>query len=152
MKLDRKGYLAVEIVLASVITVIIAFFLIELTMDLVSTTDDAYLDTVLVTDKVLVTNNIKDLLEDDINSYGGISNISCTSSSGTITYSNGTSKPLSLSSGSIKYGSYTKKLDERLSNVSLSCSKLNDYVFIKINSENIFSDEDYDINILVYNG
>ena len=53
-KLNRKGYLTIEIILASVMAVVIAFFLIDLTMKLADTTDNAYADTVLVTDKALL--------------------------------------------------------------------------------------------------
>ena len=62
MKLNRKGYMTIEIILAAVVTFVIAFFLIDLTMDLSSTTDDAYSDTVLVTDKALIIKNIKQIL------------------------------------------------------------------------------------------
>ena len=43
MKLNRKGYLTVEIILAYTIAFAIAFFLIEITVKLVSKTDDIYL-------------------------------------------------------------------------------------------------------------
>ena len=64
-KLNRRGYMTIEIILASVITFVIAFFLIDLTIKLVNTTDDAYADTVLTTDKALVIKNIKKYLEKD---------------------------------------------------------------------------------------
>ena len=47
MKLNRKGYLTVEIILASTIAFAIAFFLIEITVKLVSKTDDIYRDTII---------------------------------------------------------------------------------------------------------
>ena len=59
MKLNRKGYLTVEIILASTIAFAIAFFLIEITVKLVSKTDDIYRDTIITTDSSIVTRNIK---------------------------------------------------------------------------------------------
>lgn len=63
MKLNRKGYLTVEVILASVIAVTIAFFLMEITIKLVNVTDDAYVNTELLTDKTLIIKNIKGQLE-----------------------------------------------------------------------------------------
>ena len=39
-KLNRRGYMTVEIIIASVIAFSIAFFLIEITMKLVDVTDN----------------------------------------------------------------------------------------------------------------
>ena len=50
MKLNRKGYLTVEIILASTIAFAIAFFLIEITVKLVSKTDDILLGKATQTD------------------------------------------------------------------------------------------------------
>ena len=41
-KLNRRGYMTVEIIIASVIAFSIAFFLIEITMKLVDVTDNEY--------------------------------------------------------------------------------------------------------------
>ena len=57
-KINRKGYLTVEIILASSIAFVIAVFLIDLTIKLSNKTDDAYLDTILTTDKAIITNKI----------------------------------------------------------------------------------------------
>ena len=58
MKLNRKGYLTVEIILASTIAFAIAFFLIEITVKLVSKTDDVYHETVIAYDDAIIINNI----------------------------------------------------------------------------------------------
>ena len=50
MKLNRKGYLTVEIILASTLAFAIAFFLIEITVKLVSKTDDIYRDIIITND------------------------------------------------------------------------------------------------------
>ena len=75
MNLNRRGYLAVEVILASVVAVTIAIFLMEITVKLVNITDDTYVDTELLTDKALIIKNIKGLLEEDIKNNGGIKNI-----------------------------------------------------------------------------
>ena len=54
MKLNRKGYLTVEIILASTIAFAIAFFLIEITVKLVSKTDDVYHETVIAYDDAII--------------------------------------------------------------------------------------------------
>ena len=76
MKLNRKGYLTVEIILAFAI----AFFLIEITVKLVSKTDDIYRDTIITTDSSIVTRNIKKEIKKVINEEENnktISNITC---------------------------------------------------------------------------
>ena len=80
MKLNRKGYLTVEIILASTIAFAIAFFLIEITVKLVSKTDDIYRDTIITTDSSIVTRNIKKEIKKVINEEENnktISNITC---------------------------------------------------------------------------
>ena len=51
MKLNRRGYLTVEIIIASAMAVTIAIFLMEITINLVNVSDDAYVSTELLTDK-----------------------------------------------------------------------------------------------------
>lgn len=154
IKLNRKGYLTVEIILASVIAFAMAFFLIDLTMKLSSTTDDAYADTVLVTDKALVIKNVKENLENDICSYGIINDVSCSNNVCDITMTNGSVR-LSVNGNLVKYtggGSYSKEIDSSLSNITLTSSNSNEYYNFKISGTNIFVDENYDMNIFVYNG
>lgn len=156
-KLNRKGYLTIEIILASVMAVVIAFFLIDLTMKLVDTTDNAYADTVLVTDKALVIKNIKENLEKDICSRGAITSVNCTNNACNITMNDNSVITLSVSvtDNVVRYTgseSYTKKIDNSLSNIKLTSSNSNNYYNFKISGENIFVDENYDMNIFVYNG
>jgi hypothetical protein len=72
MKLNRKGYLTVEIILASTIAFAIAFFLIEITVKLVSKTDDVYHETVIAYDDAIIINNIKEKIKDYINEMDGL--------------------------------------------------------------------------------
>lgn len=58
MKLNNKGYLLVEIIVVSVLAMTIAYFLIDLTLNLKEKNDDIFVDTILTTDKVLITDQI----------------------------------------------------------------------------------------------
>ena len=154
-KLNRKGYLTIEIILASVMAVAIAFFLIDLTMKLVDTTDNAYVDTVLVTDKALITKNVKENLENAICSSGVITSVSCINNVCNITMNDDSVITLSVNDNIVEYTgseSYTKKIDDSLSNIKLTSSNSNNYYNFKISGENIFIDDNYDMNIFVYNG
>lgn len=146
MKLNRKGYLTVEIILASVITFVIAFFLIEITMKLVNKTDDAYNDTLFYTDKALVTKNLKEEIEKDIIKNGKITNVTTLCDSITISNTNNNKK--------ISYGTYSKKIDNKLKIESKTCTSSSDskYIFIKIPLSNAFIENGkYDINIIIDN-
>ena len=155
MKLNRKGYMTIEIILAAVITFVIAFFLIDITMKLSSNTDDAYADTVLITDKTLITKNIKENLENDICTYGNISNVSCTNNICNITMNDNTIINLSVIGNKIEYTgseSYSKEIDKSLSDIILTSGNSNGYYIFKISGTNIFVDDNYDMNIFVYKG
>ena len=153
MKLNRKGYMTIEIILAAVVTFVIAFFLIDITVKLSSNTDDAYSDTVLVTDKALITKNIKENLENDICSYGVIKSVTCNNVRCQIAMNN-RNVILSVSDKNVTYNgssNYSKKLSDNLSNVKITSSNSNGYYNFKISADNIFVDDDYDMNIFVYN-
>ena len=155
MKLNRKGYMTIEIILAAVVTFVIAFFLIDLTMELSSTTDDAYADTVLVTDKVLIIKNIKENLENDICEYGNINSVSCNNNTCNISMNSGNIINLSISGNEVEYSgsvTYSKEIDKSLSDITLTSNNSNNYYLFKISGKNIFIDENYDMNIIIYNG
>lgn len=178
---NKKGYLTIEIILASVIAFAIAFFLIEITMKLVNTTDDYYLDTVLVTDKSLIIKNIKEKIQDDINLHGLISYVSCTEDNKChIAYSGrgwlissdygnyyaiggSIERILEITSDNkIKYYSvneddsenivYSKELNENLSNIKLKFMIKDNLLYrFVIETENIFSNSDYSMTIPILN-
>lgn len=162
-KLNRKGYITVEILLASIISAVIAVFLIELTVKLVSKTDDAYVDTLLTTDKALIIKNIKENIETDINTYGIIQSITCSTNdciNCIISFENN-SKTISISDEEINYClsanncTYEKKLNNALSNIKISSKNQKidkgEYAFIQIKAENIFAENNYIINIPILN-
>ena len=65
MKLNNRGYLIVEIIVASVIAMGIAYFLLELLVDLKNKNEDYYVNTLLETDKALMTKEVMN----DVSNY-----------------------------------------------------------------------------------
>lgn len=63
-KLNNKGYMLIEIILASVITFAIAFSLINLIIKLKNTNEDLYNETNILNDKISITKNIMDDIKD----------------------------------------------------------------------------------------
>lgn len=175
MKLNRKGYLTVEIILASVIAFAIAFFLMEITVKLVSHTDDTYRDTIVTTDSSLVTRNIKKEIKKVINEEGNnktISEIKCEEDKKcTITFKdtngNTTDNSVETDKNTIYYKDengnpkYSKELDNSISELKIYSLKIYrkiteevqevNSVYLKIVGKNIFTDKEYTIIIPVYN-
>ena len=58
MKLNNKGYLIVEIVLSATIAFAIMYFLIDLTFNFKSKSDDLYKETIFIADKNIITKMI----------------------------------------------------------------------------------------------
>ncbi len=58
MKLNNKGYMLVEIILASVIAFGIAYFILDLTIKLKNKNDDLLVETQVVTDRTIITNKL----------------------------------------------------------------------------------------------
>ena len=155
MKLNRRGYIAVEIILASIVSITIAVFLIDITIRLVNRTDNNYIDTIFVSDKALLTKNIKEEIENDISNKGVIDSISCSNSNCNIIFNDdGSSKELSIEGNKVTYGSYTKEVDKRLGGeVKVNSSISNDkkYIIINITFTNIFDDSDYSVIVPISN-
>ncbi len=162
MKLNRKGYLTIEIILGATIAFAIAFFLMEITIKMVNVTEDNYKDIVVITDNALVISNIKKLLDNK-----EITNITCSSNTCTITYDdidNTThTTHLSIDNRSVIYKEstnylYVKELDKSLSNITLTSTIRGDItgenknnIYFKITAQNIFIDKDYSIIIPIDN-
>lgn len=158
MKLNRKGYLTIEIILGATIAFAIAFFLMEITIKMVNVTEDNYKDIVVITDNALVISSIKKLLDNK-----EITNITCSSNICTITYDdidNTThTTHLSIDNRSVIYKEstnylYVKELDKSLSNITLTSTIRGDItgenknnIYFKITAQNIFIDKDYSIII-----
>ena len=160
-KLNNKGYLTVEIVVASVIAFAMAFFLMDITVKIVNDTEEAYVDTILTTDKALIMKNIKENIENDTKDCT-ISNFQRVGSETSNTYyftCGSKQRYLYISNNAIFYTNnndkeivYEKKLNDKFKNAKLTGVQSENYVLFKIEGENIFSDKDYNINIFIYNG
>lgn len=158
MKLNRKGYLTIEIILGATIAFAIAFFLMEITIKMVNVTEDNYKDIVVITDNALVISSIKELLDNK-----EITNITCSSNICTITYNDIDNTThithLGIDNRSVIYEEsanylYVKELDNSLSNITLTSTirgnitdENKNNIYFKITAQNIFIDKDYSIII-----
>lgn len=170
MKLNRKGYLTVEIILASTIAFAIAFFLMEITVKLVSKTDDVYHETVITYDDAIMINNIKDKIIDYIIETDGLALVECKNNECNIwgervggateeryLYYDSESKEIRFSEGAEegkdRVTLYAKKVDDSISEVEISSNinrnvKPSDrIVFFNIKLKNIFTDNAYEMVI-----
>ena len=69
-KLNNKGYMLIEIILASAIAFGVAFFLLELVINLKNKNDDMLVRTLVTTDQAIITNMIMDdLYKNDSNNF-----------------------------------------------------------------------------------
>lgn len=166
-KLNKKGYLTIEIILGSVIAFAIAFFLIEITAKMISNNDDTFRDTIITTDNALIISGVKEVVE---NNKDGINNISCNDNNiCTITYFNddniGTLKiedntvkyeKVNPNDTTIGYDRYEKELDSSLSDIKLTSNITGEVtdesnIYFKITGKNIFLDKEYNIIIPIDN-
>lgn len=170
MKLNRKGYLTVEIILASAVAFAIAFFLMEITVKLVSKTDDVYHETIITYDDAIMINNIKDKIIDYIIETDGLALVECKNNECNIwgervggatevryLYYDSESKEIRFSEGAEEGKDrvilYAKKVDDSISEVEISSNinrnvKPSDrIVFFNIKLKNIFTDNAYEMVI-----
>ena len=165
-RLNRKGYLTIEIILGATIAFAIAFFLMEITTKMVSDTEDTYRDTEVATDSALIISGIKDNIE---NNKDGINKVKCTNNKCTISYNDKNTGVLVLNlddktihyemtkpGDSNKYDVYDRKLDSSLSNVTLSSSisgevTIDSNIYFKISGKNIYTKKEYNIIIPIDN-
>ena len=64
-KLNNKGYMLIEIVLASVIAFGLAYFMLELTLKLKNKNDDLMVETLMATDNAIISNAIMRELQEN---------------------------------------------------------------------------------------
>lgn len=161
VKLNKKGYLAVEVILASVVAVSIAVFLIDLTVKMVNKTNDNYTNTLFLTDKALITNHLRKEIKQDIQSNEGLKSAGIKNGSCYLEYNNGSGKWINISKDeenrdAITYSpGYSKTInkDIKYSDINIkTCTLENNYLIIKINFEDIFTtNNNRDIEIVLYN-
>ena len=165
-KLNRRGYLTIEIVLAATLAFTIAFFLIDLTIKFANKTDDIQLDTLYITDNALLIENIREVINIDKDA-GEITSIECDNEENkcTFTFDEGKQSTLKIDNDNkevlytgLKEGNnYTKKVSDNLTLKEISVGGKTEgflqenqpYQIITIKARDIFVDKNYDINILI---
>ena len=145
MKLNNKGYLIIEVILAGALTFAMAYFLINLTLKVRAGFDDVNVETVMLNDKTVVTNEIMD---DVVGNK--VKNIVKIDNGIKINFEDGTSKDLTIVNNTITYGTYTKKFNENAIVGDLYIKRNGNYFLIEIPVSTKYSDKDYGINILAF--
>ena len=159
VKLNKKGYLAVEVILASVVAVSIAVFLIDLTVKMVNKTNDNYTNTLFLTDKALITNHLRKEIKQDMKNNSGLKSAGIKNGSCYLEYNNDSGKWINTKDeenrDAITYSpGYSKTInkDIKYSDINIKCTLENNYLIIKINFEDIFTtNNNRDIEIVLYN-
>lgn len=154
--------MTVEIIIASVIAFSIAFFLMEITMKLVDVTDNEYADTNFMTDKALIMTNVKKYVKeylDELKSNNdSIMSFKCQQTSCDFESNAGSMIHLGIDNYNTLIFKkeedilYSKTLDNGIKVNSLTGGNKGNYIYFQIKCTNIFSNEDYNINIVIYNG
>lgn len=173
IKLNNKGYLIIEIILASLLAMTIAYFLLNLTLKLSNTNQDLYVETLLLTDKATMTN----IVMKDIEKYT-LKKVEENNNAVILTFLDNNSelkKKIEIDSNSrtFKYGAltesgsydenmlYEKKLNKNviisdsdivISNEKIMDTSLNDSILtIKIPMKTKYSDTDYGLKFVIPN-
>ena len=127
MKLNKKGYMLVEIILASALAFGLAFFIIDLVIRLKNKNNDLLVETLITTDKTIITNKLM--------SYAKLEtkNFDC--------------NKLTITGNTVKYKDEIIDIITDYANVGeLSCSTVGGKVSITIPvSVSQMPDKDYDI-------
>ena len=69
MNLNKKGYMLVEIILASALAFGLAFFIIDLVIRLKNKNDDLLVETLITTDKTIITNKLMSYAEAETKNF-----------------------------------------------------------------------------------
>ncbi len=167
MKLNKKGYMLVEIVLSSVLAMSIALYLLNLTYQFKNKDEDIYQSISYSSDKIAITKNIMNDLDNQIitkiEKNGNNEVILTTQSSGTeekrkIQIDNPENKEVTITYGKINNdGSfdkndssyYQKNLQKSLLFKEIKINNENENIItIKIILESMYTDDDYSIKLL----
>ena len=169
-KLNNKGYMLVEIIIASVLAFSVAYYLLNLTYDFKDKNEDVYFSTATLSDKINITKNIMNDLEgkevkiissknDNNSSYvilevdtiNNLKKIYIDKAKKTITY--GKLKGDENSNFDVSDNSYYQKtIDNFLEFGNISIESSSNYIYIQIPISNIYSDNTYDIKLLIKGG
>lgn len=156
-KLNNRGYLLVEIIVAIVLGLAIAYYLMNLTIKFSEKNEDVYKSITWTNDKNLLTNAIME----DIEEYGLIAaNYDEESNVVSLKYDdpnvgeNGVKKLVIYNNDNIiEYGDYKKKLDSVLKigdiKIEIKEDAGKDYTVIDIPVTSLYSNEDYGLTLFV---
>lgn len=153
-KLNNKGYLTVEVVLASVIAFGLAYFLLNLTIKVKDKNDDMLVKTILINDKAIIENNIMK----DNDKYTSVELEECAQKKCTISFLSDTNNKLIYINVEGKYPKIECRTDGNLTfskefskyaNVgNINFNETSDLLSITIPITNEFiKDYNFDINI-----
>ena len=143
-KINNKGYLLVEIIVAFTLAMAVAYFLAEITISLKNKEEDLNKKVAYNTDRALITKEIMD----DSNKYR-ISNVNIVDNHTVkLTFDGLGDKVLSYNSSSktITYGDLVVKLDDTLTEIgNFEVKKVDNDTFltIKLSAKSLYSDVDY---------
>jgi len=146
-RLNNKGYMLVEVIVSSMIALVIAYFLIDITVKLVNKNNDYYLESILLADKNIVTKEIMD----DINSMK-LTGVNCQSNTScilTFDYNDENKKALSINDKTISYGDYSKTFSDEVNLSQINIKSEENILTISIDAYTNYSKENYGINIIV---
>lgn len=159
MKLNNKGYMLVEIIVASVIALVMAYFLIDITIRLVNKNNDYYVESTLLTDKSLVTKEIMEDISDSRIILTSVNKKSDTSVDLTFKYYNNDTdfyeftKTITIDNDTkiITYGEYSKKLskDLNIKSITIKNDESTKQLYITIPAYTNYSNTDYGINLII---
>ena len=165
MKLNKKGYMLVELVLSSVLAMSIAFYLLNLTYQFKNKNEDIYESITYSSDKALITKNIMNDLDkyktDEtsflcpkaneahlVNAQNVVLKVLQVVKKEGNYYINYGKKSSSDDTSFIPDESYyTKKIPSSMFFQKLECS--NDKHSLKIKMKSIYSEDNYDIKLFV---
>ena len=106
--LNNKGYMLVEIILASVLSMVVAYFVIDLTIKLKNKNDDLLVKTLVATDQAIIYNTImRDL-------YDSSGNVDCSYIDDML--------DIEQVNNLFKYGSFTNVVSEYASIGNYTCN------------------------------
>ena len=150
-KLNNKGYLLVEIIVAATLALGIGYFLVRLTIKFSKQEEDIYYSLYNTNEKSILTRAIME----DIESIGA-TEVKKNGNNIELTYRNGDTKIITVTDNSIGYSDYIWELESNLSieNVTIngdstkaSCTIDDSYCFIEIPIKDRFSNCAYGIKI-----
>lgn len=169
MKLNRKGYMLVEIIISFTLAMSIAYYLLNLTYKFKNMDEDIYMSTIFIKDKILVTKNIMNDIDRGMITYIP-SNVDENTNSITfnlhINNSNNSERrkiAIDRDKKTIEYGKinengdfdkenisyYSKTIDDALiiKGLTIKSSELSNYFSIIIQISSLYDDNDYDIKL-----